>query len=272
MKDTFVKYVRGAVICTATCAVLFSCKDELVVDALYPDQNIYLAQAAVATTGPTANGVYYISPNITGQAFKFVADGAAGKFNIPMSVQRSGINMNGSVAVNLTVNTDTIAKFIALGTLPAGTELLPAAAYTLPNTLNIENGTNGTAFNLVVDLNFLKTNLTKKYAIGVAITSGAGKAVNTKLGTAVIYLEPAVALLPAASFSNYVYNYNRTANFDNASSNAVSFVWNFGDGSPAETKTSTSHKYAAAGTYIVSLTATGVTGATSVQTTPVVIP
>ncbi len=46
-----------------------------------------------------------------------------------------------------------------------------------------------------------------------------------------------------------------TVNFSNSSTNALSFVWNFGDGSPTETSFSTVHTFTAGGTYTVSLSA-----------------
>jgi len=46
-----------------------------------------------------------------------------------------------------------------------------------------------------------------------------------------------------------------TVNFYNLSNNALTFVWNFGDGSPITTADSTSHTFTAAGIYTVSLSA-----------------
>lgn len=46
---------------------------------------------------------------------------------------------------------------------------------------------------------------------------------------------------------------NDTIQFTNESSNASTYLWNFGDGSPGTTSTNTSHSYAQAGTYRVVL-------------------
>jgi PKD repeat protein len=49
--------------------------------------------------------------------------------------------------------------------------------------------------------------------------------------------------------------------FTNQSTNAVSYSWNFGDGSPADNSANPYHTYSANGTYTVTLTATGPCGA-----------
>jgi gliding motility-associated-like protein len=51
-----------------------------------------------------------------------------------------------------------------------------------------------------------------------------------------------------------------TVNFTNNSTNAVSYVWNFGDGSATTSTTSPSHTYTAAGVYTVSLIASNPNG------------
>jgi gliding motility-associated-like protein len=51
-----------------------------------------------------------------------------------------------------------------------------------------------------------------------------------------------------------------TVNFSNNSTNAINFVWNFGDGSPTSTATSPSHTYTTAGTFNVSLIANNPNG------------
>lgn len=51
-----------------------------------------------------------------------------------------------------------------------------------------------------------------------------------------------------------------TVNFTNTSIGGVSYVWDFGDGSPTSTMTSPSHTYTSYGNYTVTLTATGANG------------
>lgn len=257
--------------CAFTSAILFSCSKNELIDAAYPDQSIYLAEAAVAVLGSGANGIYPITPNITNQVTRFKVEMATSKVNITLGVIRSGVTQDGNVTVSVGANSDTIAKLIASGKLVAGTELLPATAYTLPASVTVQDGKGNSDLPLMVDLNFLQTNLLKKYAVAVAISNPTGKSVNSKLTTAIIYIEPAQILLPVANFTNYVFNDAKTGNFDNVSGNGVTYSWNFGDSSPISSEVSPSHKYAASGTYTVTLTTTGVTGATSVKSTSITI-
>lgn len=53
-----------------------------------------------------------------------------------------------------------------------------------------------------------------------------------------------------------------TINFNNTTTGAVSYTWNFGDGSPVSTATNPSHTYTANGIYTILLTATDANGCT----------
>jgi PKD domain/Domain of unknown function (DUF1735) len=272
MKNNIFQYTKGLVTVFGFSALLYSCnKKDLVVDFNYPAATVGISQAAIATVGPGANGIFSITPKIFGQPYRYIADVAAVKFNVPIGIIKSGVNVSGSVSVTVAAITDTVTKLITAGKLPATTELLPAAAFTLPASADLADGeTNGT-FTLAVDLNFLKTNIAKKYAIAVGISSTAPGLINSKLSIAVIYIEPAQVLLPVANFSNSVDNSNKTAAFINLSANGVSYSWNYGDGSAPETIPSPSHKYAASGSYTITLTTTGITGTPSVKTTNITV-
>ncbi|TND08436.1 MAG: PKD domain-containing protein [Bacteroidetes bacterium] len=67
-----------------------------------------------------------------------------------------------------------------------------------------------------------------------------------------------VNMPPIAGFSQSVAGY--VATFTNTSTNATSYSWDFGDGSPLDTQTSPSHTYGASGNYTVTLIATNSCG------------
>ena len=62
-----------------------------------------------------------------------------------------------------------------------------------------------------------------------------------------------------------------TIKFTNASSNATTYSWDFGDNSAASTEESPSHKYAAVGSYSVKLTAKASDGTTDISTQTVTV-
>lgn len=63
--------------------------------------------------------------------------------------------------------------------------------------------------------------------------------------------------IPLPTFTNSIECFGNTTIFTNTSTGSpVSYVWDFGDGTPADTSTHPSHLYSASGSYLVSLTAT----------------
>ncbi len=275
------KFLLALFTCSA-CFLACNKNNSYINNVVYPDQVIYLSQAAVATVGPGANGIYSITANIYGQAQRFSTDGS--KFIIPLGIIKSGISTKGTYTVAINANTDTVGKLLAAGkfNVPSDpavtTELLPASAFTLPASVDITDGSTSADFSLPVDLNFLVNSFTatpkKRYAIGVTISnSGKSSLVKPSLSTVVILIDTRSVIPPAANFSTYVYKETKTANFVNVSSNGAGYSWNYGDGAALETTASPSHIYAAAGTYTVTLTTTGIAGSgpAAIKTATVVI-
>ncbi len=248
------KIFKRIIMLAAPLLLLASCKKyQDIRDASYPDQTVYFP---AAVTGVSTNGIYSINAvAVPGYTFRYVADVPNKKLNIPLSVYRAGVTTKGSVTASVSANTDTVNKFIAAGKFPAGTELLPTDKYTLGNSVTVADGQDAGDFMLSVDLNFLLANPTKKYAIGVALASSSKSLAASSV--AIVLIDPAF-LVPTSAFTTTTSG--RTITFSNTSSNAATYNWNYGDGTAGSTAIAASYTFAAAGTYTITLTATGALG------------
>lgn len=239
--------------------------------ANYPDQLIYM---------PAAYSGNFVINDISrkrgdlpfdGEPFRYVVDLDGGKFNVPLGVYRSGINNDGAFSVDIAVNTDTITKLIAAGKL-VNTVLLGADKYTVINSVNMPDGKEIVSFNLVVNLDSLRQNYQKNtiFALGIGISSTQRKT-NPKLGTTIVVIDTKI-MKPTADFTWAADATNpKKIIFTNISKMADVYSWSFGDGSVASAVASPSNIYAAAGTYTVTLQATGLTGALDKSTKTVTI-
>lgn len=237
-----------------------SCQYDEIAKANYPDELIYLPAAL--------QGIYSINdlPTATladptpGNPYRFTIDIANTKFIVPLAVYRSGIKNGKPITVDVSVNTDTINNLLASDTINMkNTELLPANKYSLPSTVQVKGGSDLGVFNLFVDMNFLKVNAPKKYALGVTISSTDCKS-NPIYKTVIILIDTKI-MIPVPEFTFIIDNPARKVAFTNISSYGVSYIWNFGDGSTSTEKNpADGHIYAVAGDYIVTLQARGLTG------------
>ncbi len=100
------------------------------------------------------------------------------------------------------------------------------------------------------------------YSVTLTASNSAGSNTATQTNYINVQAGPSAGYTVAAS--------GNTANFTNTSTNATSYSWNFGDGTPASTMANPSHTYSAEGTYTVVLTATGPCG-TSTSSQQVII-
>jgi len=237
---------------------LTSCQYQEIANADYPAGLIYLPAAL--------QGIYSIDnlPTATladptpGNTYRFTVNTAKNEFNVPLAVYRSGIDESKKLLVNIAVNTDTINTLIATDTLNMkNTELLPSGKYTLPSSVNVKKDSTLGYFNLLVDLDFLKANAQKKYALGITISSNDSKS-NHLYNTVVVLIYTKI-LTPVPDFTFAIDDSTKAVTFSNASKYATSYTWDFGDNSTSTDK-SPNHSYVLSGNYDVILSATGIAG------------
>lgn len=260
---SFATILRFTLACFGCGLLLTACKYEELAKADYPEQILYM---------PTArNGLFTINSISTTGTYRFTVDVAGKKVVIPLGVFRGGVSAEGDVPVTIAMNADTISKLISTSVL-TGTTLLPADKLVLPALVTIPNGQESAAFSLSIDLDYLRANPAQKVAIGINIASKA--TINPNLKTTVISFDP-IILKPTPAFTTKTdATIARKITVTNTSVNAVSYAWDFGDGSVTVTDAAPTYTYATAGTYTITLTATGVTGSADAvkQTMKVTIP
>jgi PKD repeat protein len=247
--------------------ILSSCEYETIMDADYPDQQVYFPAAQEGIFVIDNVPVPTLAVPTPGNTYKFTVDLEAKKFSIPLGIYRSGVDNKGSFTVNIAVDTDTVSTLIAVGKL-SNVELLPVDKYTVDQTVAVTDGKDFANANLVVDLDFLKMNAPgKRYALGISISSDQ-RGVNPKLSTVVVVIDTKI-MIPTANFTYKVDPDDwKKIIFTNISSYAVSSSWDFGDESYS-TENSPSHVYSGEGIYPVKLTIKGVAGDESTKTVDV---
>jgi hypothetical protein len=281
--------LRDFRVCLFVICLLFvglaSCEYDEIADAPYPDSLIYLP--ATVDGSIARGGIYTINEGAStkwvsptpGQALKYSVNKANNQFIVPLSVYRSGFEdrISGSVNVHIAVNTDTIANLIASGVLlntlstagyaNPGVALLPGDKLKVTESIRLEAGKNNASFQLVVDLDFLKTNAPAKklYVLAITISSPDGK-INPLLSTAIVVIDPIVTI-PVAEFSFQLtgsssneITFNNNSRFWDFFSGEEAFSWDFGDGTAITHDIHPLHTYVLPGEYTIILEVKGITG------------
>ncbi len=254
----------------AVSAGFSSCnKYKEITPASYPDQTIYM---------PAANAFYEINSIIPvntnsvptpGQPFKYTIDLTKREFTVPLSVVRGGLNNNDEFNVDVMANTDTISKLVTGGQL-SNVTVLSADKYSVPAVVTMSKGKEYAPINITIKLDSLRNNAGKRFAVGISISS-KDKMSNPKLSTTILIIDAKI-IKPVADFSIKadVTNIKKIL-FTNVSASSVSYSWNFGDGSAISTEQSPAHVFPAAGTYTVTLTSIGITGADDKSTKSIAV-
>ena len=232
----------------------------------YPDQLIYMPAAY-----GDFYGVYKID-NITdslenqtptpGVLSKYNIDLENRKFIVPLAVYRSGVNNNGNVNVDIVAVTDSISLINSSTEFTDELTVIPSSEYFFPSTVTIKDGDDIAQFNLEIDLDYMLEGYdTVNYAIGINVSSPDRES-NKDLATTnvVVYSK----ILKAKAELSYDVD-GLEVSFTNESSMAISYVWDFGDGSELSEEVSPIHSYPDYGTYEVILRAYGIAGDESIS-------
>lgn len=240
--------------------MLASCEYKDVADAEYPDQLIYMPAALYNPF--YINTVALPLGNTTpGNNYRYIVDMQGNKFNVPLAVYRSGIDNKGAFKVDISVNTDTIAKLQAAGEALEGVKLLASDKYTIASSVDMLDDKEIASFNLSVKLDSMLANYSKNtvFALGVTISS-TDRETNPLLATTIMVIDTKM-MKPTADFTYTVDGTNpKRVTFTNSSDMSIVYEWNFGDGSAISAERSPIHTFAATGTYTVTLKALGITG------------
>lgn len=254
------KQIYGIFLPLGIILFLYSCEYKEIADADYPQQKIYLTTASY--------GVYDVNtpPASENEAYRFKLDFENGKFIIPLSVSRGGMDKGGEVCVNIFVQNDTIAKMVEAETLKYADEsgnvrevkVLPEGKYTLPSGVSIPSGEDTGKFTLDVDFDFLESNINELFAIAIHIDS-QDREVSKGLNTTVVVIDTKfMEVVSSFTYKQDDANPNRII-FTNTSNGAVSVLWDFGDGATS-TEMNPTHVYATKGRKMVTLKSTGILG------------
>jgi PKD repeat protein len=245
----------------ALCLLLFqACHYDEIAPIEYADGLLYLPAAFNGTYSIDELTKIPLTPNPTpGYACRYTLDKEANLFEIPLSVYRGGVEPGGAIAVEITVNNDTINKLIEEEMLPDTVKILPADKYALENKLNMTAGQRTAPFTLSIPFDFLVNAAPDVYVLAIGISS-EGQASNPLLNTVVVLIDTRI-MKSAPDFDFEIdKNNGKKVSFTNNSAHALSFAWNFGDGQTSK-ENNPVHTYENAGDYDVVLTTIGLNDA-----------
>ncbi len=157
---------------SASCAMsLVSCGVD-VVGSDYPAEKIYLPAAVTSQVyvidSAEENAGY--TPT-EGAPYRFLIDYDEYTFSVPLAVYRSGTGNDGAVSVDVYMDDDVVYDLILSGDLAEDTEILPVDLRECPGRVVIQDGRSCSAFNVVIDLEYLmdRHQRGRRLAFGISV-------------------------------------------------------------------------------------------------------
>lgn len=213
---------------------------------------------ADTSTGTITSRVWDLGDGTTSTAQSVAKTyNSAGNYTVTLTVGNSGATTTATKTISVTTSTATapVASFSATptsGTAPLLVTLSDTSTGTVSTrTWDLGDGTTSTAQSVAKTYNSAGS-----YTVKLTVSNSGGSTTTSKTISA-------TASTPTANFTASPTSgvAPLPVTFSNSSTNAVSYSWNFGDGT-TDTGQNPSHTYANAGTYTVTLTATGSSGTT----------
>ncbi len=213
---------------------------------------------ADTSTGTITSRVWDLGDGTTSTAQSVAKTyNSAGNYTVTLTVGNSGGTTTATKTISVTTSTATapVASFSATptsGTAPLLVTLSDTSTGTVSiRTWDLGDGTTSTAQSVAKTYNSAGS-----YTVKLTVSNSGGSTTTSKTISA-------TASTPTANFTASPTSgvAPLPVTFSNSSTNAVSYSWNFGDGT-TDTAQNPSHTYANAGTYTVTLTATGSSGTT----------
>lgn len=120
------------------------------------------------------------------------------KLTVPVTINFTG-SAPKAFTVQVSANTDTIAKLISDGTLSANTVALQTGEFTLPPVVNVAFGVKSVTFDLIVSRTFLEKKYGKDVALAVKMTDPAkGNSIVPAKNTIIVIIKTTEAIAAGA--------------------------------------------------------------------------
>ncbi|WP_140160511.1 hypothetical protein [Algoriphagus antarcticus] len=179
MKNTHTYAISFSLIIIIIIALLsFSCNNDMIVDANFPEPLIYLPLAST--------GILDISEPDTSETPQFFLNPEGSKLIIPVGVYRSGLTNLSNATIDILANTDTL--------LSMGFDLsliLPQDKSIFPESIEMANGSELAIFEVEIDRQYLIDTDLEEVVFALTVNSAQVES-NEELNTLVIRIKPDV--------------------------------------------------------------------------------